>query len=257
MADEPKTPEKESKPLDAGTSKPVVEETKKEETKPSSVVEESIEDTLKKIEKEEEVKPRVVPESVLLEYKNQNKELKHDLKELRALIESGATKKEISEDLRDIADEHNVDIKFLQKLAKSIELEAEKKLEEKFAARFKPYEDKERTEKLNKIFNQKFDEAITKYPEYKDLVNREIIRERALNPSNAKKTFYDLFKESYGHLISGKMTLESTRSRAGEEIIKEIDYARAKNDMAYYKEIMADPELKKKYNENLHKRLRL
>jgi len=265
MVDEPKAPDSEDKPITPDKEdKPVEpekpqsgEETPKAEEKPNPIIEETIEDTIKKIEKEEEIKPRVVPESVLLEYKNQNKELKRDLKELRTLIESGATKKEISEDLRDIAAEHNVDVAFLNKLAKNIEVETEKKLAEKFEARFKPYEDKERIEKINKIFNQKYDESMERYPEYKDIANREIIRERALNKSNKDKTFYDLLKESYGHIISGKKTMEIARSRAGEDTITDIDYRRMATDMKYYEQIMADPLLKKQYNKDIGRRNRL
>jgi len=98
--DKPTTPGEENKPAVAGDSKPVVKEqdvptTEKMEEKP---IGDTIEETLEKMEAKDKLEPRLVPQAVLLEYKNQNKELKRDIKELKGLIESGATKKEVSED---------------------------------------------------------------------------------------------------------------------------------------------------------------
>lgn len=225
----------------------------KEEPK---VEEPTVSEALKKADEKPEEKPRLVPEAVLLEYKSQNKELKKDLKELKELIEAGATKKEISEDLRDIAAEHDIDVNFLKKLATNIQNETEKRLEEKFASRMKPIEDKERSERLNKIFDEHYNKALEAMPEYKDVASKEIIRLLSLSPDNANKTFKQILQDAYGNLVSGKRTMETTKSRGGEEIITEIDYARAARDMEYFKEIMADPILKKEYNKELGHRMR-
>ena len=255
--DEPKTPEKESKPLDAEKPQSVEETPKVEEKPKEAIIGDTIEDALKKYEEKNKPEPKLVPEAVLLEYKNQNKELKKDIKELKELIESGATKKEVSEDLRDIAEEHGIDINFLRKLAKNLEDQTEKIMTEKFLTKIKPLEDKERAERVEKIFNQQYDKVLEDMPEYKDIANKEVIKERALNLLNSKKTFRQLLEESYGHLISGKRTLESARGRGGEGIITEIDFNRAARDTDYFKEIMSDPQLKKKYNEELGLRIKI
>lgn len=268
MANEPKAPDTEDKeviPAGGKASEAVVSDTAKGEDEESpkseekvaedSILGETIEDIEKKAKDETKPEPRLVPEAVLLEYKNQNKELKKDLKDLKQLIESGATKKEISEDIRDIAEEHNVDVNFLKKLVHKIEDDNERKIEEKIAAQIKPYQDKERQERINKLFDQHWRKVLEELPEYKGIANKEVIRERALNPLNSKKTFKQILDESYGHLVSGKYTMESARSRAGEGEIGQIDYNRAARDMAYYDKIMADPALKAEYNKNLHKRI--
>ena len=245
-----KLPENNIKEEEVKEEKPV--ELPKEELP----AEPTISEALKKADEKPDEKPRLVPEAVLLEYKSQNKELKKDLKELKDLIESGATKKEISEDLRDIAAEHDIDVNFLKKLANNIQTETEKRLEEKFASRMKPIEDKERADKINKIFDEHYNKALDAMPEYKDIVSKEIIRLLSLSPANANKTFKQILQDAYGNLVSGKRTMESTKSRGGDGIITEIDYTRMTRDMTYYNEIMSDPILKKKYNENIGHRMK-
>jgi len=249
MADEVKAPGSEQQQTpEQAIPQALVEEPNKEET-----IGEALEKAEENIKKEEQ---RMVPEAVLLEYKNQNKELKRDIKELKTLIESGATPREISEDLQAIATEHNVDPNFLKRLARSIKLEAERDMEEKFASDIKPIKERERAERMEVIFNTHYNKAIEVMPEFKDVANREVIKQLTLIPANANKTFAQILQETYGHLVGGKRTMETSRTRRGETI-GEIDYSRAAKDSAYFDQIMADPELKKKYNENLGKRLRM
>lgn len=195
---------------------------------------------------------RMVPEAVLLEYKKDNKELKKDIKDLRELIESGASRKEVSEDLEKIAEEHNVDIGFLNKLAKSIRSSVEVEI----TSKMKPIQDRENSEKINQIFKEHFGKTLEAMPEYKGIVKEEVIKALSLSPENANKTFAQIIEETYGHLIAGKKTMETQKGRSGGEIT-EIDFGRAKSDTEYFKEIMADPDLKKKYNETLISRLNL
>lgn len=220
----------------------------KEGKKPEEKQEETIADALETKKKEQ----KLVPEAVLLEYKNANKELKRDLKELKQLIESGATKKEISSDIKALADEHNVDPDFLQKFAAAIK----KSTEEEISAKVKPFEEKERQEKINTLFEDHFKKAIEKMPEYKDVVNKDVIKTLSLNPANQNKTFTQIIEEAFGHLIKGKKTLESS-SPSGKEESQDVDFDKAVKDAKYFSEIMANPLLKEKYNKGLAERLKL
>jgi len=187
-----------------------------------------------------------------LEYKNQNKELKKDIKELKELIESGASKKEVSEDLEAIAEEHGVDVEFLQKLAKSIRKEVEADVE----SRIKPFAEKEKMAEFNKRFDEVYDKTLEEMPEYKDIISKDAIKSLSLDPKNANKTFAQILEMTYGNLIKGKKTIES--GGAGKNIvITEIDFERAKKEPAYFHEIMKNPELKKKYNAGLTSRINL
>jgi hypothetical protein len=93
-------------------------------------------------------------------------------------------------------------------------------------------------------------------PEYKNIANKDVIKSLSLDPKNANKTFAKILEDSYGHLITGKKTLEKTTVRGGNSD-SPIDFNKAAKDMEYYKEIMANPELKKKYNESLTDRIKL
>lgn len=247
MTEEVKTPESEQKPLEQATPQAPVEEPKKEET-----IGEALNKAKEEVKKEEQ---RMVPEAVLLEYKKGNKELRQELKELRSLIESGASNTQISEDLKEIATEHNVDEKFLSRLAKSIKLEAERDMEERFKADILPIKEKERAEKMEVIFNEHYNKTLEVMPEFKDIANREVIKQLSLLPQNANKTFSQILQETYGHLVGGKRTMETAKGRKGEVIV-DIDFDRTTKDQAYLKEVLSDPELKKKYNESLTKRLK-
>ena len=204
--------------------------------------------------------PKEVPTVGLdkfLELKKDNKELKKALKDLEAKIATGGTASEdVTGDVEAIADEFNVDKKFLNRIVAVAEAKADKKAEEKMAAKLKPLEERERAEKLDKVFTKHFDDAIAAMPEYKDIANPDVIKSLSLDPKNAQKTFAQIIEDTYGNAVVGRRTIESPTPRGGKEP-EEIDYSRASRDMAYYKEIMADPAMKAKYNQDLHKRLKL
>jgi hypothetical protein len=241
MADEAKNAAEE---LANNTNAEVIAEAKQEET---------IGETINPEKKE----PKVVPEATFLELKNANKELKKDLKELKQLIESGGSKKEVSSDLKAIAEEHNVDAEFLSKFAESIESKANKDIDEKISAKLKPLEEKERQTKIDSIFEDKFAKAIEAMPEYKDIANKDVIKSLSLDPNNANKTWKQIIEGAYGHLITGRKTMETSKPGSGKNSDQDVDIERAGKDTAYFKEVMANPELKKKYNAELTSRLRI
>lgn len=202
-------------------------------------------------------KPESVPLASFLELKKDNKELAKQLKEIQKSIEAGASKKEVSTDLRALAEEHNVDVDFLTKLSDALKAQNEKDIDEKVSAKLKPLEDKEKQEKINAIFEEKFGKALEAMPEYKDIVNKEVIKSLSLNPAYQNKTWRQIIEGAYGHLITGKKTLESSTARGGKDDNQDVDIDRAGKDSKYFSEVMANPELKKKYNASLAERLKL
>lgn len=198
--------------------------------------------------------PRVIPEAPFLEIKNQNKELRKELKELKSLIESGASKGEVSESLQGIAEEHNVDPDFLMKLVKVIKAETKSEVEAEYSAKMKPLDEKERRDTNETIFNYHYERALEEMPEYKGIANKEVIKSLAFLKENASKTFPQILEDSYGHLIKGKKTIDSgSPGRQGGDEITEVDFYKANKDPEYFKQIMADPKLKKKYNAQMLK----
>ena len=107
-----------------------------------------------------------------------------------------------------------------------------------------------------KLFTEHFTKTMAEMPEYEKIVNRDVIKTLALDPRNANKTFAQIIESAYGHLITGKRTLETTKPGGGKEDTT-IDFNKARSNGEYFKEIMADPELKKQYNSEIEKRLKL
>jgi hypothetical protein len=227
-----------------------VKDTKVEDVKVSTETTETIGELLN-----EKPKAESVPLAKFLELKNENKAFQKQLKELQATIETGASKKEVSKDLKAIADEHNVDADFLQEFAQAVKAQAEAEIDDKISSKLKPLEDKERNEKIDKVFNEHFSKTMESMPEYDKIVNKGVIKTLSLDPSNANKTFSQLIEMSYGHLITGKKTMEQTQARGGKDDTGSVDYMKARKDPAYFKEVMADPSLKAKYNEEMLKRI--
>jgi hypothetical protein len=228
-------------------------ESKETETVTEAVVETKTEETVGEVLNPEKKEPKLVPEAVLLEYKNANKELKRDLKELKTLIESGASKKEVSTDLKAIAEEHNVDLDFLEKLTLALEARAD----EKVSSKLKPLEEKERLSKINEVFEASYAKAIEKMPEYKDIASKEVIKSLSLDPANQNKTWTQIIEGAYGHLIQGKKTFESSAPSGLKGDDQEVDFDKARKDPNYFTEVMANPTLKEKYNKGLAERLKL
>lgn len=192
--------------------------------------------------------PRMVPEAVFLEVKN-------ELKDLRQAIKDGATKSQVSATLKSIADEWNLDENFLTAITSVVKAETKAEFEQEFSSKLKPIEDKERQDKIDKAFNEHFSKAMEDMPEYDGVVNKDVVKTLSLDPHNANKTFAQLIEESYGHLVQGKRTLDPTTTRGGKNDNLEVDIEKAQKDPAYFKEIMRDPILKKKYNDGLLERL--
>lgn len=182
--------------------------------------------------------------------KKARKVAERELSTLKKQIEEGATKKEISESIAEIADEHNIDKEFLQKLASSIKADTEKELDAKYAAKF---EGKEKENKFETAFKSQYDIAMERAPEFKAIANPDVIKTLAIQPQNAKKTLSEILEETYGNAITGKRTIETTSPGGGKEP-EPLDIKRAEKDIGYFTEVMADPKRKAQYNEAMLKR---
>jgi len=202
----------------------------------------------------EAAKEESVPLSTYLEMKRENKELSKQMKDLQKSIETGSTKREVSADLKEIAQKHDVDESFLEDFAAAVRAKTEREVEDKVMSTIRPMQEADTAKKIDEAFNSHFDKAIEAMPEYKEIVNKDVIKSLSLDPRNSNKTFTKIIEEAYGHLATGRKTLEASTPRGGKDDLTEIDASRI-NDPKYFKEIMASPELKKKYNESLSSRI--
>ncbi len=191
--------------------------------------------------------PQTVGLDKFLEIKKQNKELQRALNEVQQAKANGASDSEISSSIESIAEEFEVDKKFIGKYSNAMKGELMKTVDEMVNERLAPLTAKQREEEVSKRFNSAFSETIAQMPEYKDIVNPDVIKALTLNPVNQNKTFSQIIEEAYGNAIQGRKTIEQTRTGGGKEP-QGVDYDRAKTDMAYFKEVMSDPEMKQAYN---------
>lgn len=200
-----------------------------------------------------EKKVENVPIARLNKEIQRKKELEKEVQELREKLASGTTTDtQVTSDLKALAEEHNIDPTFLDKLAKTIKAQAESDIEEKL----RPLTEREAREARDKAFNEHFSKTLEAMPEFKDVVNASVIKQMAMNPENAEKTFSQLIEEAYGSSIQGKRTIETNTPRGGGKH-EGLDIERAQKDTKYYKEVMANPVLKAQYNEGLTSRIRL
>lgn len=202
-----------------------------------------------------EKKDESVPLAKFLEMKNENKAMAKQMKELEKRIEAGASKREVTADLKALSDKHGVDADFLQEFADAVRAKAEAEIDEKMESKLRPLEEKDRAKKIDAAFNEHYAKALEQVPEYEGIVNKDVIKTLSLNPANANKTFIQIIEASYGHLIEGRRSLDTASTRAGKTDSTEVDMDRAKKDSKYFGEVMADPNLKKKYNDSLTNRL--
>lgn len=243
------TPEEEAKEtIVEGEDK--VEEPKKEE---ESTGEEpkTVEDLLGTKEERDDR----VPLKTFLEIKNEKKGLEKEISDLKKQIEQGATKAEIKSDLKSIAEKYDVDQNFLEEISTVIYSKAKSEVDEAIQSKLKPLEAKDRAEKIEKVFSENFNKVMEDMPEYKDVVNRDVIKELSLLPKNAKKTFQQIIEETYSNTVTGKKTMEPSTPRGGKEV--SYDENRMKTDPKYFSEVIKNPEAKKQYNSSLVDRLKL
>lgn len=123
-------------------------------------------------------------------------------------------------------------------------------------ARLEKIEAKEKSIKLNATLESNITAALENAPEFKDVVNMDVIKQMALNPANKSKTYSQLLEEAYGNALGDRRVVETTTPRGGANNEK-VDITRAQSDPAYLKEVLADPELKKQYNKDIEHRINL
>ena len=220
------------------------------EQKDEPVVEVPVVETIGDIVTPKDAVPKVesVPMARLNKEITRRKELEAKVASLEAKA-SSMSDRQIDKSIQELAAEHNVDPEFLDKFAASVRSQ----LEQSFDEKLRPITDKEKAVARDAKFTEVYNKTLGEMPEFKDVADMSVIRQLALNPANATKTFPELMEETYGRFVQGKRSIESTVPRGGNAPAA-LDYAKASNDKAYFKEVMADPKLKAEYNAEMLRR---
>ena len=202
---------------------------------------------------EEKKTPDQIPYNRFQEKVNENKELKERIGELEQAAQAdNMSKEEVASDLEDIASEFNLDAKVLDKVADKLASKAQQTIDEKLA----PLTAREQKAQQDRVLGQMLDKALESNPDFKDVVNPDVIKQLALNPDNANKTMTQLVQDTYGSAVkvTDKKTMEST-TPGKSEAITSVDYDRAQTDSEYFAKIKADPALKAEYNQKMTEQL--
>ena len=202
---------------------------------------------------EEKKTPDQIPYNRFQEKVNENKELKERIGELEQAAQAdNMSKEEVASDLEDIASEFNLDAKVLDKVADKLASKAQQTIDEKLA----PLTAREQKAQQDRVLGQMLDKALESNPDFKDVVNPDVIKQLALNPDNANKTMTQLIQDTYGSAVkvTDKKTMEST-TPGKSEAITSVDYDRAQTDSEYFAKIKADPALKAEYNQKMTEQL--
>lgn len=261
MADAKTTPGAEEKKLNADGT-PATEAPKGDEVKEPKVGD-IVKDASKGKEDEpkgDDDKPKTVGLDKFLEEKKARKAAEKRIAELEAKGED-LDADDVSDEIDAIATEYKVDKDFLKKLKKAMSPKASKTSKEdepddKVSSRLTALEQEKRQGEIDKAFDKHFTKALEIVPEFKDIANPDVIKALSLLPKNADKTFSQIIEETYGKAVPGRKTIEKTTPGGGKEP-ETVDFDRAVKDSAYYAQIMANPAMKKQYNDGIEKRLRL
>lgn len=194
---------------------------------------------------------KLVPEAVFLEEKNARKELEREVKALKASIEEGATRKEVSKSVEEMAAKYDIDKSVLSDLTDSIRRQTEADVEERISKRLKPIEDSARADAVRKAFTAHYDKALESMSEYDGIVNKEVIFRLTLDPQNANKRLSEIIEETYGSAVGGRRTMDGGGKPRGSDTSGVLDSNRLRTDEKYLDEVLANPVLKKQYDDAL------
>lgn len=190
--------------------------------------------------------------------KNKRRELEKKLDDLQKNINKDTTTEDVASDIAELAEEYDINPEFLGKLKKSLVDQVKRENE----SALKPIIEEREKNKFESTFGQKLTAALEEMPEYKNIVNPEVLKQLVLSKDssgklvNGHKTLEQLIEDTYSGAIGGKRIIETAKS-TGKKEPAEIDFDRAKSDTAYFQEIMSNPTLKSKYNSDIEKRLNL
>lgn len=231
------------------------------EKSPEIVPAEKKEPTMSEIQEGVNVEKKEPKETVglpkFMEEKTKRRAAEQEVARLTELLNKGGTSKEdIADDIQALTKEYeDVDPEFLNKLVTTIERRAEKKFQGKLDEAVKPLKESAEQERISEVFQVHFSKAMESMPEYKDIVDPDVIKTLSLDPDNEDKTFSEIIEETYGKFVTGKKTMEDKTQPGGGKDPETVDFARAKKDPEYFKTVLANPRLKAEYNKDIHKRI--
>ena len=110
-----------------------------------------------------------------------------------------------------------------------------KEAEEKLAERLKPIAEREESARIEKVFAENYEKVLAQNPDYKDVANREVIKQLSLFYRRTLiKHFLNLSKRHTAMLSLRKTSIDRAVTGAGRQEEVTLDESRI-HDPAYFK----------------------
>lgn len=235
---------------------------------PEEVAAAPAEETLETLSGAEEIpaeeKEETVPLKKFMETKREGKEAKERAEALEQEIArlkndlSSMSIPAVDNKLKELGEKHNVSPEFLAELmsvaSTSLAPQIRQEMEKELNPKLSKIERERAIEARDRKFKELFTKTLKDNPEYEGIVNENVLRTLAFDPSNGKKTLPQILEEAYGDAIQGKRTIENGSGGGGRRDSGEVDLSNPSE--ADMEKINADPVLKKQWVEQTEEALR-
>lgn len=233
-----------------------------EEIQEETPVVETKQETLESLEEASTTTSDAVSLKRFMNEKNARRDAETKAKELETEIarlrESGKSEKEVQVDVKSLSDKHGIDEEVLSDILNASYNLTKNKVREELEAELSPKLaeiEQIKREKEVQTFENKFEsilsDAIKSMPEYKDLIDKDDVKDWVKSGKYTKLTMSELLEQKYSKFVTGKKSIESGQS-VRESVVPDVSNMTNED----YINLDKNPELKKKWAEGLEDRLR-
>lgn len=179
--------------------------------------------------------------------------VKRDLKILKKSLKQGFSEKDLDGIAGKMAKKYQTTPETIKELFSEAFPFLRKKLEADIARPLLEKQEKEAaTKKKDALFDKVFDQFLAKNPHLKGTVNKNVVKKLVFDPDNAKKKLSEIVADAYGKAAKKRVkSMDGYRTNASDD---KIDFGKASEDQM--KLVNKDPKLRKKFGDDLVKRIK-
>jgi hypothetical protein len=248
-----------SSPVELNTD-PSAEQPKEEIQKEVKPVEEVPQEKLVSLEEFAKSTNDAVPLAKYMSEKNARRDAEVKAKELETELTRlrEAPTSEVDVDVKSLSDKHGIDEEVLRDILNASYTMTKGKVREELEAELSPKLaeiEQIKRDKEVQTFENKFEnilsDTIKSMPEYKDLIDKQDVKDWIKSGRYSKLTMAELIEQKYSKFVTGKKSIENGQS-VKESVVPDVNNMTNED----YINLDKNPELKKKWAESLEDRLR-
>lgn len=204
-----------------------------------------------------------VPLKKYMEEKRARKELEEQAQtlaqELERIRNSGANNRQVSYDLSQLSEKHNVDEDVLRDIVEAsyainkdrLKAELENDINPKLAE-FESMKQEKQKQNFENTFNSLLNESLEEMPEYSDIIDKDDLKAWITSGKYSKLTLPQLIEQKYGKFVGSKKSIDGGYTPGRESVVPNPENMTDKD----WANIENDPALKDKWKGSLEERLR-